>query len=127
MEDRGKGMSIRNIRTLSLNPHFYALLLCSFMSGYERKCEVKTLYMALPILMSSDSREKLLHANKSSKFSTLFGEKYTVSGENISGKSRLSGYVDSYHFYKSYCSDAIIILSSEGKIALKNRYAILLN
>ncbi len=119
-------MSIRNIRTLSLNPHFYAILLCSFLSGYGRKCEVKALYMALPLLLRSDSREKLLHANTSSKFCTLFGKNHGKGENHISEKSRLSDFCDSYDLYQSHCSDAIIILSSEGRIMLQGRYITLL-
>lgn len=34
-------MSISNIKKLSMNPHFYSLLMQSFLSGYEKPCDIK--------------------------------------------------------------------------------------
>ena len=42
-------MSINNIKKLSMNPHFYSLLMQSFLSGYEKPCEIKLPFMAIPI------------------------------------------------------------------------------
>lgn len=67
-------MSINNIKKLSMNPHFYSLLMQSFLSG----------------------------------------------------KTRLSGYIDRYNSLKPYCKEAIIILSSEGKIAFNNHKIVLI-
>ena len=44
-------MSINNIKKLSMNPHFYSLLMQSFLSGYEKPCEIKLPFMAIPILL----------------------------------------------------------------------------
>lgn len=44
-------MSISNIKKLSMNPHFYSLLMQSFLSGYEKPCEIKLPFMAIPILL----------------------------------------------------------------------------
>lgn len=44
----------------------------------------------------------------------------------ISGKTRLSGYIDRYNSLKPYCKEAIIILSSEGKIAFNNHKIVLI-
>lgn len=60
-------MSINNIKKLSMNPHFYSLLMQSFLSGYEKPCEIKLPFMAIPILLYAESREKLVNANR--KFS----------------------------------------------------------
>lgn len=112
-------MSVSKIKKLSMNPHFYALLLQGFLSGYEKPCEIKLLFWALPILLTGDSRKKLEHANKKSKFGTLFqAGSFPIGEEQISGKARLSGYIDKYNSIKPYCKEAIIILSSEGKIIL---------
>jgi hypothetical protein len=113
-------MSINYIKRLSMNPHFYSLLMQSFLSGYKKPCEIKLPFMAIPILLCAESREKLVNANKKSRIDTLFQSPQTINGNKISGKTRLSGYVDRYNSLKPYCKEAIIILSSEGKIALKN-------
>lgn len=109
-------MSINNIKRLSMNPHFYSLLMQSFLSGYEKPCEIKLLFMAIPILLYAESREKLVNANRRSRIDTLFQSPQIIEGSKISGKTRLSGYVDRYNFLKPYCKEATIILSSEEKI-----------
>lgn len=47
-----------------MNPHFYSLLMQSFLSGYEKPCEIKLPFMAIPILLYAESREKLVNANR---------------------------------------------------------------
>lgn len=113
-------MSISKIRKLSMNPHFYSLLMLSFLSGYKKPCKIKLLFMAIPILLYAESREKLENANTKSRIETLFQSPQVVNGNKISGKTRLSGYVDRYNSLKPYCKEAIIILSSEEKIAINN-------
>ena len=103
-----------------MNPHFYSLLIQSFLSGYEKPCEIKLTFMAIPILLYAESREKLINANKRSRIDTLFQSSQTIGENKISGKTRLSGYVDRYNSLKQYCKEAIIILSSEKKIVLKD-------
>ena len=49
-----------------------------------------------------------------------------VDESRISGKTRLSGYVDRYNSLKPYCKKAIIILSSEEKIAVSNQKIVLI-
>ena len=111
-------MSIRQIKRLSMNEHFYSLMLQCFLSGYERPCPVKIACMSLPILMYSESRERLKNANKASRIDTIFSSKQHVQGAEISGRERLSGFSDRYELLLPYCKKSIIILSSEGKVAL---------
>ena len=118
-------MSINNIKKLSMNPHFYSLLIQSFLSGYEKPCEIKLPFMAIPILLYSESREKLVNANKRSRIDTLFQSSQVVEDNKISGRTRLSGYIDRYNSLKQYCKEALIILFSEDKIVLDN-YKIIL-
>ena len=119
-------MSINYIKRLSMNPHFYSLLMQSFLSGYEKPCEIKLPFMAIPILLYAESREKLVNANKRSRIDTLFQSPQTINENKISGKTRLSGYVDRYNSLKPYCKEAIIILSSEKKIAIEKHKIFLL-
>lgn len=119
-------MSISNIKRLSMNPHFYSLLIQSFLSGYEKPCEIKLPFMAIPILLYAESREKLVTANKKSRIDTLFQSPQTVEESKISGKTRLSGYVNRYNSLKPYCKEALIILSSEKKMVIDKHKIILI-
>jgi hypothetical protein len=56
----------------------------------------------------------------------LFQSPQIVDESRISGKTRLSGYVDRYNSLKPYCKKAIIILSSEEKIAVSNQKIVLI-
>ena len=113
-------MSINNIKKLTMNPHFYSLLIQSFLSGYEKPCEIKLPFMAIPVLLYAESREKLVNANKRSRIDTLFQSHQIIDDSKISGKTRLSGFIDRYNFLKPFCKDAIIILFSEDKIVINN-------
>lgn len=81
---------------------------------------MKLPFMALPILLYVESREKLVTANKRSRIDTLFQSSQIIEESKISGKTRLSGYVDRYNSLKPYCKEALIILSSEDKIVFNN-------
>ena len=109
-----------------MNPHFYSLLIQSFLSGYKKPCEIKLPFMAIPILLYAESREKLVNANKRSRIDTLFQSQQTVNESRISGRTRLSGYIDRYNSLKPYCKEAIIILSSEEKITINNHKIVLI-
>lgn len=112
-------MSMNNIKILSMNPHFYALLIQSFLTGYEKPCEIKLPFMALPILLYAESREKLVNANIRSRIDTLFQSPQIIEESKISGKTRLSGYLDRYNSLKPFCKEALIILSSEDKLIIR--------
>ena len=109
-----------------MNPHFYSLLIQSFLSGYKKPCEIKLPFMAIPIQLYAESREKLVNANKRSRIDTLFQSQQTVNESRISGRTRLSGYIDRYNSLKEYCKEAIIILSSEEKITINNHKIVLI-
>ena len=98
----------------------------SFLSGYEKPCEIKLSFMAIPILLYAESREKLVTAKNTSRIDTLFQSPQIIEESKISGKTRLSGYVDRYNSLKSNCKEAIIILSSEDKIIIKNHKIVLI-
>ena len=109
-----------------MNPHFFSLLIQSFLSGYEKPCKIKLSFMAIPILLYVESREKLVTANKRSRVETLFQSPQYIEESKISGKTRLSGYVERYNSLKPYCKEAIIILFSEGKIVIDNHKIVLI-
>ncbi len=56
----------------------------------------------------------------------MFQSPQIINESKISGKTRLAGYVDRYNSLKPYCKEAIIILSSERKIAINNHKIILI-
>lgn len=87
-------MSINKIKTLTMNPHFFSLLMQSFLSGYGKPCEIKLACMAIPILLYVESREKLVNANRRSRIDTLFQSPQIIEDNRISGKIRLSGFLD---------------------------------
>lgn len=109
-----------------MNTHFYSLLIQGFLSGYGKPCEIKLAFMALPVLLYAESREKLVTANKRSRIDTLFQSPQNVGENKISGKTRLSGYVDRYNMLKPYCKETLIILFSEDKIVINNRKILLI-
>lgn len=112
-------MSINNIKCLSSNPHFSALLIQGFLSGYSRECDLGISFLVLPILFYLESREKLKTANKFSRLDTLFGTKQSVDNIQVSGKTRLAGFFTRYNLLESQSKNSVIILASEKKINLK--------
>lgn len=103
-----------------MNTHFYSLLVQSFLTGYEKPCEIKLVFMALPILIHKESREKLCNANTKSRIDTLFQSNQTVGDSKISGRTRLTGYLNRYNVLKEYCKEIVIILYSENKVLINN-------
>lgn len=118
-------MSIENIKLLSMNTHFYSLLIQSFLTGYEKPCELKLVFMALPILIHKESREKLCNANIKSRIDTLFQSEQVVGNSKISGRTRLTGYIDRYNALKPYSKESIIILCSENKVVINNEHKLI--
>lgn len=118
-------MSIENIKRLSMNTHFYSLLIQGFLTGYEKPCELKLVFMALPILIHKESREKLCNANIKSRIDTLFQSEQVVGNSKISGRTRLTGYIDRYNALKPYSKESIIILCSENKVVINNEHKLI--
>lgn len=118
-------MSIENIKRLSMNTHFYSLLIQSFLTGYEKPCELKLVFMALPILIHKESREKLCNATIKSRIDTLFQSEQVVGNSKISGRTRLTGYIDRYNALKPYSKESIIILCSENKVVINNEHKLI--
>lgn len=110
-------MSIEKIQVLSLNPHFIGKLIQSFLTGYEKPCEINIVFFVAPIIFYKHSRSKLSNANSKSKMETIFEVAMpTEEGTNLSGRVRLAGFLERYEELKDYTKKAIIILSSEEKI-----------
>lgn len=110
-------MSIENIQILSNNPHFSALLLHSFLTGYKKECELSIAMIAIPLLYNREMRKKLLRANKNSSPQTLF--LYSQQGKDLSGQSKLAGFWNKYDILEYQIKNSLIILYSENKISFK--------
>lgn len=95
------------------------------MTGYEKPCELKLVFMALPILIHKESREKLCNANIKSRIDTLFQSEQVVGNSKISGRTRLTGYIDRYNALKPYSKESIIILCSENKVVINNEHKLI--
>ena len=108
-----------------MNTHFYSLLIQSFLTGYEKPCELKLVFMALPILIHKESREKLCNANIKSRIDTLFQSDQVVGNSKISGRMRLTGYIDRYNALKPHSKESIIILCSENKVVINNEHKLI--
>lgn len=118
-------MNIKNIKTLTMNPHFYSILLQSFLTGYNKPCDLKTAFIALTILFNAESRDKLNKSNKKSRIGTLFGDDVNFYDENISRKTSFSNFVDKYNYLQPYFKKAFIILCSEEKASFVSNEIIL--
>ena len=75
--------------------------------------------MAIPILLYAESREKLVNANRRSRIDTLFQSPQIIDERKISGKTRLSGYVDRYNSLKPYCKENSALVKNKNEDSLK--------
>lgn len=118
-------MSLKNIETLSLNPHFFKHLIICFLSGYGKSCDLKLVFMVLPILLYAPSREKLSSAKSTSRLESLFRAQVEFD-ENIklSGKTRLSGFLSRYEMLQPATKKTLIILHNQGFISIDGRYIV---
>ena len=120
-------MSIESIQALSMNSHFYSVLLQGFLSGYNKPCEMRLVFMALPILLHSESRKKLASAKSSSKMETLFNKPEKLDNNiKVSGKVKLAGYLSRFNELKPFSKKALVILYAKKKIVLNEKKIILI-
>lgn len=118
-------MSLKNIETLSLNPHFFKHMIICFLSGYGKPCDLKLIFMVLPILLYAPSRKKLSSAKSTSRLESLFRAQVEVDGKiKLSGKTRLSGFMSRYKMLQPATKKTIIILHNQGLISINGRYIV---
>jgi len=111
-------MSLKHIKTLSLNPFFMSKIIKCFLTGYEKNVDLKTLFYVLPIILYKPSRDRLANAKSNSSVYSLFGE-------DVLKRSSLAGFIDRYNELKSVTGEAIIILVNESKIQINNEVSLL--
>ncbi|MBP1177639.1 hypothetical protein JOE49_004891 [Paenibacillus sp. PvR133] len=120
-------MSLKHIKTLSLNPYMMSKIIQSFLEGYGSPVEFKLLFYVLPIILSKDSRERLIKANRISRLETVFKKRDYRDYEKLklSIQSNLSGFLDRFIELKNLTKDTIIILVNEEKISIGNSVVLL--
>lgn len=110
-----------------MNPHFQGLLMQLFLSGYNKPCELRLVFKALPLIMYSESRKKLATAKSTSRMETLFNTKEVLENNvRISGKVKLSGYLERYKQIVPLSKKALIVLYSKKQIMMKQDKIILI-
>ena len=112
-------MNVNDLRALTMNPHFYALLIRSFLSGYEAPCKIELVFMVIPIIVHSDTRKPLATASSKSRFETLYGH-LRNKDTRLSGNALFAGFTERYLTLLPYSKIAVIILSSEKLITLNS-------
>lgn len=104
---------------ISKNPHFYALIIQVFLTGYKEKCSLEILYNVLPFITYSELREPLINANsRSSLYSVYSNSKNNLKEIQISNNVRKIGFKERYEKLKPFLGKALIILYSNKKIIL---------
>lgn len=116
-------MSLKKVEILSLNPHFFKHLILCFLSGYGKPCDVKLVFMVLPILLYAPSRKKLASAISTSRLESLFNAPIEMDEQSkLSGKTRFTGFITRYETLQPITKKTIIILHSEKAISISARY-----
>lgn len=114
----------KNLRVLTSNPHFYSALIQSFLTGYAKPCEIRLVFFVLPIILYKDSRDKLITASSRSRLDTIFHSSVSINKDTnkhqLSGNALFFGFYDRYNSLQADCKTALIILSSEEKLAFNN-------
>jgi hypothetical protein len=115
-------MRIEEIKVLTMNPHFYSFMIENFLSGYGKECEIEKVFYALPLLVYSESREKLSRANIKSIIETVYASKRNPNDQKYpSERVRLIGYKDRYDILVPYVKKSLIILYSKESIVVDNK------
>jgi len=116
-------MSITHIETLMYNPIFLGKVIQSFMTGYEKDVELKTLFYVLPIIMYKDSREKLNRARSNSTLYSLFtkDEDFKDYGAKLNTKFCLNQISDMFYDYIEITKKSVIVLANQQKIFLNGK------
>jgi len=118
-------MSLKKIEVLSLNPHFFKHLMQCFLTGYNKPCDLRLIFMVLPILLYEPSRTKLASAVSTSRLESIFNTPIKIDDSSkLSGKTRLTGFGARYETLQPITKQTLIILHSDQAISITGRYII---
>lgn len=120
-------MKNEHIKIISMNSHFYALIIQTFLTGYKKDCSLEMLYNVLPFITYIDLRTPLINANSKSSLYSVYSDSKNHLGKNrLSSKVRKIDFRRRYYTLKPYLGKALIVLYSNKKIILiKNRIKLL--
>lgn len=113
-------MSIKHIETLIYNPMFFSKIIQSFITGYHKEVDFKTIFYVLPIVMCRDARYRLNFARSNSTLYSIFDQekKFVDHGVEFNSKFCLNQIADLFDDYITFTKQSLIILSSQNKIIL---------
>jgi len=111
-------MSIAHIETLMYNPIFLSKVIQSFMTGYEKNVDMRTIFYVFPIVMYKDSRDKLNSAKSTSTLYSTFNKESNFEdyGINLNTKFCLNQITDIFDDYIEITKQSIIVLANQHKI-----------
>jgi hypothetical protein len=113
-------MSIKHIETLMFNPIFFSKIIQSFITGYNKEVDLKTIFYVLPIVMYKDARIRLNSVRCDSTLYSIFDreKKFDEYGVEFNSKFCLNQIAGLFNDYATFTKQSIIILSSQNKINL---------
>lgn len=116
-------MNIKHIETLMYNPFFLSKIIQTFLTGYKKDVELKTVFYVLPIIMYKDSRDRLNSARVDSTLYSIFSKdiEFIDYNSKLNSKYCLNQVANLFDEYMSVTKNCIIILGAQNKIELKSR------
>ncbi|APC39966.1 three component ABC system middle component [Clostridium estertheticum] len=120
-------MSITHIETLVYNPIFLSKVIQSFMTGYGKDVDIKTIFYVLPIVMYKDSREILNSARSNSTLYSTFSKDndFDNYGLKLNTKFCLNQITGIFDDYIEITKQSIIVLSNQHKILFNGKVSLL--
>jgi len=113
-------MSIKHIETLMYNPIFFSKIIQSFITGYNKEVDLKTIFYVLPIVMYKDARLRLNSARYDSTIYSIFDREkiFDEYGVEFNSKFCLNQIAELFDDYATFTKQSIIILCNQNKIIL---------
>ncbi|MEO3944075.1 three component ABC system middle component [Gorillibacterium sp. CAU 1737] len=120
-------MNIQHIETLMYNPFFLSKIIQSFLTGYKKEADLKTIFYVLPIIMYKDSRDRLNTARIDSTLYSIFLREveFTDYNSKLNSKFTLSQVAELFEEYIDTTKKCLLILGSQKSIQIKEKIVLL--
>ncbi|ANS76972.1 hypothetical protein AWM70_22270 [Paenibacillus yonginensis] len=120
-------MSILHIEILMYNPFFLSKIIHSFLTGYKKEVDLKTIFYVLPIIMYKDSRDRLNNARTDSTLYSLFSKEIIMKEYNtkLNSKFTLNHVAELFQDYIEPTKQSIIILANQKNIRFQSSIVLL--
>lgn len=105
-------MSLQNIDTIYRNPYLYSQIIKIFLAGCNGVFPIRKTLIAITMLENLEVREKLLHSNRKSTFSSLFGSDAIFEATKVGWSSRMIGIQKRFRAIEPAIKKALIILET---------------